>query len=171
MHRIRYFAPSDKEVKMKCPFCQAKDTKVVDSRNLKEGFSIRRRRKCESCERRFTTYETIEISMPAVVKLDGRREPYNPEKIRSGLEKACQKRPISTEQIDRVMENLEKGILEISDKEVGTKDIGNLVMMYLRNLDPVAYIRFASVYRKFQDVDEFVNDIQHEEFNFNQPQR
>lgn len=159
------------EVEMKCPFCQANETKVVDSRNLKEGFSIRRRRKCDNCMRRFTTYETIEISMPAVAKLDGRREPYNREKIRSGLEKACQKRPVSTEQIDRIIENLEKAILEISDKEVSTKDIGNLVMLYLRNLDPVAYIRFASVYRKFTDVDEFVHDIQHEENIFNQPQQ
>lgn len=154
---------------MKCPFCQASDTKVIDSRNLKEGFSIRRRRKCESCKRRFTTYESIEINMPLVVKLDGRREPFKRIKIRSGIEKACQKRPVSTEQIDRIVENLEKSILEISDKEISTKDIGHLVMMYLRNLDPVAYIRFASVYRKFTDVEEFVHDIQHEEHIFNQP--
>lgn len=154
---------------MRCPFCEAKDTKVVDSRNLKEGLSIRRRRKCEQCLRRFTTYETIEINMPVVVKLDGRREPYKREKILSGIEKACQKRPISTDQVERIVENLEKSILEVSHKEISTKDIGHLVMMYLRNLDPVAYIRFASVYRKFTDVEEFVHDIQHEEIIFNKP--
>lgn len=152
---------------MKCPFCEKSETKVVDSRLLKEGYSVRRRRKCEGCQRRFTTYETIEIQMPAVVKLDGRREPYRRDKIRAGLEKSCQKRPISTDQVDRMVENLEKNILEISDKEVSTKDIGNLMMMYLRNLDPVAYVRFASVYRKFHDVDEFVNELRDEESNFN----
>lgn len=151
---------------MRCPFCSAQDTKVVDSRILKEGLSVRRRRKCDSCKRRFTTYETIEINMPMVVKLDGRREAYIRNKIKSGISKACQKRPVSTEQIERVIDNIEKNILEISDKEISSKDIGNMVSMYLRNLDPVAYIRFASVYRKFQDVDEFVNDIKHDELNF-----
>lgn len=152
---------------MRCPFCQSNETKVVDSRLLKEGFSIRRRRKCEKCEKRFTTYENIEISMPMVVKLDGRRETFLRDKVKSGLEKACQKRPISTDQIDRVVENIEKDILEINSKEVSSREIGNLIMMYLRNLDPVAYIRFASVYRKFQDVDEFVSNIKQEESNFN----
>ncbi len=152
---------------MRCPFCDQSETKVVDSRLLKEGLSVRRRRKCESCEKRFTTYETIEISMPNIVKLDGRREPYNREKIYGGIEKACQKRPISTEQVERIVENIEKSIMDISVKEVSTKDIGKIVMMYLRNLDPVAYIRFASVYRKFQDVEEFVQDIQTEEQSYN----
>ena len=154
---------------MKCPFCNSNETKVIDSRLLKEGFSVRRRRKCEndSCERRFTTYESIELQMPAVVKLDGRREPYKREKIFLGFEKACQKRPISTDQIERVLDNIEKQILDMASKEIHSKEIGNLVMMYLRNLDPVAYIRFASVYRKFQDVEEFVNDIKHDELNFN----
>lgn len=151
---------------MKCPFCQENETKVVDSRLLKEGFSVRRRRKCEGCEKRFTTYETIEISMPNIVKLDGRREDYRQEKIREGIEKACQKRPIPTEQVDRIIENIEKSIIELSEKEVSTKDIGQIVMMYLRNLDPVAYIRFASVYRKFQDVEEFVNEIKSDEKSF-----
>lgn len=151
---------------MRCPFCDANDTKVVDSRILKEGFSVRRRRKCESCEKRYTTYETIEISMPNIVKLDGRREPFNREKILSGIQKACQKRPISTEQIDRIVENIEKNIRDISTKEVSTQEIGKILMMYLRNLDPVAYIRFASVYRKFQDVEEFVHDIQSNEQQF-----
>ena len=152
---------------MRCPFCEQSETKVVDSRLLKEGLSVRRRRKCESCEKRFTTYETIEISMPNIVKLDGRREPYNREKIYGGISKACQKRPISTDQVERIVENIEKSIRDTSSKEVSTHDIGKIVMMYLRNLDPVAYIRFASVYRKFQDVDEFVSEIQHEEETYN----
>lgn len=156
---------------MKCPYCQADDTKVVDSRLLKEGFSTRRRRKCETCERRFTTYETIEIHMPVIVKLDGRREPYNRDKLLNGIEKACQKRPISIEQIERVVDNIGKNALEISDKEIGSKEVGKLVMQYLRNLDPVAYIRFASVYRKFHDVDEFVHELQHEEEAFHNSTR
>lgn len=151
---------------MKCPFCNESETKVIDSRTLNEGFSIRRRRKCEACNRRFTTYENVEISMPMVVKLDGRREPYQREKIESGIKKACQKRPISTQQIENLIENIEKGILDISEKEVASKEIGKLVMHSLRNLDPVAYIRFASVYRKFQDIEEFVHDIQHDEQEF-----
>ena len=151
---------------MRCPFCGENDTKVVDSRILKEGYSVRRRRKCEACEKRYTTYETIEINMPNIVKLGGRREPFNREKILGGIQKACQKRPISTEQVDRIVENIEKGIRDVSTKEVSTQEIGKIVMMYLRNLDPVAYIRFASVYRKFQDVDEFVLDIQNNEQEF-----
>lgn len=153
---------------MKCPFCKESETKVIDSRLLKEGHSVRRRRKCEddSCAKRFTTYETIEINMPNIVKLDGRREAYRREKIEGGIEKACQKRPISTEQVERIISNIEKDILDLSLKEISTFEIGKIVMMYLRNLDPVAYIRFASVYRKFQDVDEFVKEIKHEEKKF-----
>ncbi len=153
---------------MKCPFCQKSETKVIDSRLLKEGLSVRRRRKCESsdCEKRFTTYETIEINMPNIVKIDGRRESYLRSKIQGGIEKACQKRPISTDQIERIINNIEKDILDLSLKEITTLDIGKIVMMYLRNLDPVAYIRFASVYRKFQDVEEFVKEIKHDEKNF-----
>lgn len=158
--------PIKKDLSMKCPFCSQSETKVVDSRLLKEGLSVRRRRKCEACEKRFTTYETIEISMPNIVKVDGRREAFRKEKIYSGIEKACQKRPISTDQVERIVENIEKKILELSTKEVTTQEIGKIVMMYLRNLDPVAYIRFASVYRTFQDVEEFVHDIQHEEESF-----
>ena len=150
---------------MKCPYCSAPDTKVLDSRNLDEGSTIRRRRKCEACQKRFTTFETVELSMPMVIKRDGRREPYKREKILSGIEKACEKRPISAIQIERIIQNIEKAVLDISDKEVSTKDVGNLVMMYLRHLDPVAYIRFAAVYRKFQDVEEFVNELKHDENN------
>lgn len=150
---------------MKCPYCSAPDTKVLDSRNLEEGSTIRRRRKCEQCQKRFTTFETVELSMPMVIKRDGRREAYQQDKIKHGIEKACEKRPISAIQIERIINNIEKAILDISDKEVLTKDIGNLVMMYLRHLDPVAYIRFAAVYRKFQDVEEFVNELKHDENN------
>lgn len=150
---------------MKCPYCSAPDTKVLDSRNSEEGSVIRRRRKCEGCQKRFTTFETIELSMPMVIKRDGRREPYNKEKINHGIQKSCEKRPISAVQIERIINNIEKAILDISDKEIQTKDVGNLVMMYLRHLDPVAYIRFAAVYRKFQDVEEFVNELKHDEYN------
>jgi transcriptional repressor NrdR len=150
---------------MRCPFCSALDTKVLDSRNLEEGCVIRRRRKCEGCQKRFTTFETVELSMPMVIKRDGRREPYKQEKILQGINKAVEKRPISAVQIERVINNIEKAILDISDKEVQSKNIGNLVMMYLRHLDPVAYIRFAAVYRKFQDVEEFVSNLQNDEFN------
>lgn len=150
---------------MKCPYCSAPDTKVLDSRNSDEGSVIRRRRKCEQCQKRFTTFETVELSMPMVIKRDGRREAYQREKILHGIEKACEKRPISAIQIDRIINNIEKAILDISDKEINTKDIGNLVMMYLRHLDPVAYVRFAAVYRKFQDVEEFVNELKHDEYN------
>lgn len=150
---------------MKCPYCSAPDTKVLDSRNLDEASTIRRRRKCESCHKRFTTFETVELSMPMVIKRDGRREPYRKEKILKGIEKAVEKRPISAIQIERIINNIEKAILDISDKEVKSQEIGNLVMMYLRHLDPVAYIRFAAVYRKFQDVDEFVNELKNDEDN------
>lgn len=151
---------------MRCPYCQNSETKVLDSRLLKEGTSVRRRRKCEDCEKRFTTYETIELSMPNIVKRDGRREAYNRSKIHEGFTKACQKRPIPTERIDKLLESIEKDIREISEKEVTSMNIGNLVMSYLRTLDPVAYIRFASVYRTFKDVDEFVKDIKHDEQNY-----
>ena len=150
---------------MKCPYCSAADTKVLDSRNLEEGSTIRRRRKCDTCQKRFTTFETVELSMPMVMKRDGRREPYRQEKIKGGIDKACEKRNISTAQVDRILHNIERSILDISDKEVQTSDIGNLVMMHLRHLDPVAYIRFAAVYRKFQDVEEFVNELKHDEHN------
>jgi transcriptional repressor NrdR len=150
---------------MKCPYCSAPDTKVLDSRNLEEGSTIRRRRKCDTCNKRFTTFETVELAMPMVIKRDGKREPYRKEKILGGINKAVEKRKIPTVQIERIIHNIEKSILDISDKEVSTSEIGNLVMMHLRHLDPVAYIRFAAVYRKFQDVEEFVNELKHDEYN------
>lgn len=148
---------------MRCPFCDFKDTKVLDSRLLQEGLSVRRRRRCTECDRRFTTYEKIEISMPMVVKNDGRREPYFREKLFSGIEKACQKRPVSTEQLEHILNNIERDIQEKHSKEVLTSEVGKKVMMYLRHLDPVAYVRFASVYSSFQDIEEFVNKLQDQE--------
>lgn len=148
---------------MNCPFCNATETKVIDSRLMQDGFSVKRRRKCEACEKRFNTFEKFEISMPMVIKSDGRREEYIRKKVLSGIEKACQKRPISTIQIDRIIENIEKSILELNDKEVSSLSIGELVMGYLRNLDPVAYVRFASVYKQFQDVEEFLKDLKDNE--------
>jgi transcriptional repressor NrdR len=156
-------AISRKSEQMKCPFCSTLDTKVLDSRTSEEGLVVRRRRKCEVCQKRFTTFETVELSMPMVIKRDGRRETFDREKIKNGIEKACQKRPVSQAQIDRIISNIEKAILDVSDKEIGAQEIGQLVMMYLRHLDPVAYVRFASVYRKFQDVAEFVNDLKSDE--------
>lgn len=152
---------------MNCPFCQAQDTKVLDSRLLSEGKEVRRRRKCESCQKRFTTYETIEVSMPAVIKRDGRSEEYRRAKLRGGLEIACKKLDVKPEQIDRIVENVEKAVMDLSDKEISSKEIGNIVMMYLRHLHPVAYVRFAAVYfREFKDVDQFLNRLKLEEQHF-----
>lgn len=150
---------------MKCPFCQEQDTKVLDSRLLSDGYSIRRRRKCQGhkCERRFTTYEKIETSMPMVIKNDGRRENYSRDKVFGGIEKASQKRPVSTAQLEHLLTNIERDIQETHQREVTTKTIGKKVMMYLRHLDPVAYVRFASVYSNFQDIEEFVGKLQDQE--------
>lgn len=148
---------------MNCPFCNAPETKVVDSRLTEEGTKTRRRRKCLSCDQRFTTFEIVDICMPVIVKSDGRREPYNRKKLLSGLDKACQKRPISVNQIEHICDSIEKNIIGMNKKEVLTKDVGLLMMNYLRNLDPVAYVRFASVYKTFKDVDEFVNDLKDSE--------
>ena len=152
---------------MNCPFCQAQDTKVLDSRLLTEGKEVRRRRKCEGCQKRFTTYETVEVSLPNVIKRDGRSEEYRRAKLRGGLEIACKKLDVKQEQLDRIVENVEKAIMDVSDKEITSKEIGNIVMMYLRHLHPVAYVRFAAVYfREFKDVDQFLNRLKQEELQF-----
>lgn len=148
---------------MKCPFCHANDTKVLDSRALEEGLSIRRRRKCEACQRRFTTYESIEITMPMVVKSDGRRENYVREKVAAGIRKACQKRQISTTQIEYIINNIERTLFEMSEKEITTHEIGKVACSYLKALDPVAYIRFASVYFDFENVDDFFKDLKQDD--------
>lgn len=144
---------------MNCPFCHQKDTRVVDSRLLQESNLVKRRRKCDSCQKRFTTFEKIQMEKLLVVKNDGRREEYDREKISSGIQKACQKRPISVLQIERMIDNIERAVYELGEQEVKTREIGNIVMNHLRELDTVSYVRFASVYRNFKDIDEFVKDL------------
>ena len=144
---------------MKCPFCGGSDDRVVDSRESREGEVIRRRRECESCGRRFTSYETIEEIPYMVVKKDGRRESFDRKKLRAGLVKACEKRPISPAQLDAIVDEIETRLHDTEEREVGTTDIGARVMDRLRELDKVAYVRFASVYRKFEDVDEFLSEL------------
>ena len=145
---------------MHCPICNATDTKVIDSRLLLEGASVRRRRKCESCESRFTTYEKVQLQMPMVVKHDGRRENYNRDKILSGIEKACQKRPISTGQINELIEKVEKKILEKHPQEVPSEILGEIIMKSLHKLDPVAFVRFASFYWDFDDIKDFIFSLE-----------
>lgn len=150
---------------MKCPHCQSIDTKVLDTRSQKNGESTRRRRECESCEARFTTIETIVINLPMVVKKDNRREPYSPEKLLGGIKAACQKRPISSSKIEQMVEAVTSWVIEHSDKEVTTDMIGHKVMTELRKIDEVAYVRFASVYKTFKDVSEFVADLSNKNTN------
>lgn len=144
---------------MKCPFCDTLEDKVVDSRMAREGGVIRRRRECLSCKRRYTTYERVEESLPMVVKKDGRREPFDRTKILSGLKKACEKRPISTATTEALTERIEKRIQEMGDTEIQSRTIGEEVMKELHQLDQVAYVRFASVYREFKDIDQFMDEL------------
>ena len=144
---------------MMCPFCRNGDTSVIDSR-ASQDFVIRRRRKCLSCDRRFTTYEKIEDSPIKVIKKDGTRVPFNREKIKSGLEKACYKRPIGDEQIEEIISKIEASLYEQFDREVPSREIGEKVMEALRKIDHVAFVRFASVYREFQDVNDFVEELE-----------
>ncbi len=144
---------------MKCPFCDKLEDKVVDSRMAREGEVIRRRRECLSCKRRYTTYERVEESLPIVVKKDGRREPFDRTKILSGLKKACEKRPISTATIEAVTDRIEKRVQEMGDTEIQSRTIGGEVMKELHQLDQVAYVRFASVYREFKDIDQFMDEL------------
>ncbi len=144
---------------MKCPACSHSDTRVVDSRLGKDGEIIRRRRECESCTHRFTTFERIEESLPMVVKKDDRRETFNRDKILSGLKRACEKRPISIETLEEALSRIEKTVQERGDKEIDATIIGQLVMEELKKLDQVAYVRFASVYREFKDINEFMHEL------------
>lgn len=144
---------------MKCPFCSSSENRVIDSRISKDGSAIRRRRECVGCGRRFTTYEFVEEVLPTVVKKDGRREPFDRTKIRAGIKKACEKRPIKTEDIERIVENVERACQEYQGDEISTTEIGEKVMKELQVLDGVAYVRFASVYRQFRDVTEFLNEL------------
>jgi transcriptional repressor NrdR len=145
---------------MRCPFCDHRDDRVVDSRVSGGGDKIRRRRECKNCERRFTTYERIEDPFPRVVKSDGSREEYDREKVRTGVELACTKRPISVQAVDGVVENVEQKLRNVGEREVSSDWIGSVVTEELRDLDPVAYIRFASVYRAFSEIQEFLAELE-----------
>lgn len=144
---------------MKCPRCGHGDNKVVDSRVGKEGDVIRRRRECLSCRKRFTTYERVEEELPLVIKRDGRREPFDRQKILTGIKKACEKRPVSYAAIERVVDALEGQFQASGEKEISSVQIGERVMAELLRLDDVAYVRFASVYRQFKDISQFVEEI------------
>jgi transcriptional repressor NrdR len=144
---------------MKCPFCNHTESKVVDSRIAKDKETIRRRRECLSCHKRFTTTERPEDALPLVVKKDGRREPFNHLKILNGLKKACEKRPISINLIEKIVNRIELHFQERGEREVKSSEIGEMVMDELHKLDGVAYVRFASVYRQFKDIQEFMNEL------------
>jgi len=145
---------------MKCPFCAKVNNKVIDSRLSKDGRTIRRRRECIECRRRFTTYERLENVLPMVVKKDGRRESFNREKITSGIRKACQKRPISVTDIEEFADSLELFFQELGKKEIESSEVGERVINTLRTWDEVAYVRFASVYRQFKDINEFTAELE-----------
>lgn len=144
---------------MKCPFCDEIEDKVVDSRMAKEGEVIRRRRECLACKRRYTTYERVEESLPVVVKKDGRREAFDRAKILAGLKKACEKRPISVATIEAVADRIEKRVQEMGETEIQSRTVGEEVMRELHQLDQIAYVRFASVYREFKDIDQFMDEL------------
>ena len=144
---------------MRCPFCDHAEDKVVDSREAQDGRTTRRRRECLACGRRFTTYERVEDVLPQVVKKDGRRESWDRDKIVKGLEIACQKRPVSREQIEALVAGVERQLQDSGEREVRSSVIGESVMGRLKELDPVAYVRFASVYREFRDVKDFVSEL------------
>ncbi len=145
---------------MRCPYCGHLEDRVVDSRESQEGQATRRRRECAGCGRRFTTYERIEEILPSVAKKDGRREPFDRKKIVEGLRIACRKRPVSAEQIEEIATAVERKLQEMGEKEIRSAVIGETVMERLRALDPVAYVRFASVYREFRDVGDFVSTLE-----------
>ena len=144
---------------MKCPYCSNLDDKVIDSRISKDGVTIRRRRECLACEKRFTTHEKIEDTLPVIIKKDNRREPFDAEKIMSGLRKACQKRDISMEQLAEITDRIERSLMERGGKEVQSSEIGEQIMQELHDLDQVAYVRFASVYRSFKDLNDFMEEV------------
>ena len=144
---------------MRCPYCGHLEDKVVDSREAKDGDSIRRRRECIECGRRFTSYERIDEIPYMVVKKDGRREPFERNKIMAGMLRACEKRPISVNQLESIANQIEKSVQDSSDRELSTSEIGKIIMRRLKALDKVAYVRFASVYLEFEDVSEFMNEL------------
>ena len=144
---------------MKCPLCGEFDTRVVDSRSIKDDTEIRRRRLCDACNHRFTTYEHAERVLPVVIKKDGRREPWNQDKILSGLRKACEKRPISVQDIEQTADTIADYARAQGEPEIESQIIGSRIMTHLHELDEVAYVRFASVYRQFKDIDEFMTEL------------
>ncbi|MBQ8632521.1 MAG: transcriptional repressor NrdR [Lachnospiraceae bacterium] len=144
---------------MKCPFCGKENTRVIDSRPADDGLSIRRRRQCDECSKRFTTYEKVEAIPLVVIKKDNNREPYDRSKIEAGVFRSCHKRPISVDQINSLVDEVETAVFNMEEKEIPSSMIGQLVMEKLRDLDPVAYVRFASVYREFKDVNTFMSEI------------
>lgn len=144
---------------MKCPFCSHTDTQVIDSRVTDEGNSIRRRRRCLSCEKRFTTFETAELRMPQIVKNNGHRAPFDEDKLRTSFSRALHKRPVSTTLIDEAVHRICNRLLQLGEREIPSRQVGEMVMNELERLDKVAYVRFASVYKSFQDVDEFSDAI------------
>ena len=145
---------------MRCPFCQTDNDRVLDSRSSEEGYAIRRRRECMQCKRRYTTYDRLEELAIKVVKKGGIREPFSREKIRLGLARACWKRPLSDDQIDTVVAEIESDVYANFETEIETQQLGEMVMEYLGRLDQVAYVRFASVYREFKDVHDFVEELE-----------
>src|SRR5271166_3791486 len=145
---------------MRCPFCRHRGNRVIDSRLSNDAALIRRRRACSACKRRFTTYERVEEAAPMVVKKDGRREPFDRAKIIAGLKRACEKRPVSMETIEQIANSIETTMAEQGDREVASKAIGSAVMNELHKIDQVAYVRFASVYRSFKDIDEFMRELE-----------
>ena len=145
---------------MRCPFCGNMDTKVIDSRLASEGMQVRRRRECVACGDRFTTYEAAELVMPRIVKSDGTREPFNEEKLLTGILRALEKRPVDTDSVDAAISHIQHRLQSCGEREIESRQLGEWVMDELRNLDQVAYVRFASVYRSFQDVSEFRDEIE-----------
>ncbi|GGA71520.1 transcriptional repressor NrdR [Neiella marina] len=144
---------------MHCPFCNQTDTKVIDSRLVSNGYQVRRRRECTACHERFTTFEGAELVMPRLVKRDGSREPFNEEKLRSGIQRALEKRPVSTEQTEQILSEIMSNLRATGEREVPSEMVGQQVMEALKNVDKVAYIRFASVYFSFEDLDDFAQAI------------
>ncbi len=144
---------------MYCPFCRTEDTKVIDSRLVSGGDQVRRRRECVECKERYTTYETAELLMPHIIKRDGRRNPFDENKMRQGMRRALEKRPVSVDELEAAVNNILRRIRETGEREVSTAFIGEQVMSELSNLDQVAYVRYASVYRKFEDINEFREEI------------
>jgi transcriptional repressor NrdR len=144
---------------MRCPFCGTDDTKVIDSRLANEGYMVRRRRECQDCAERFTTFESAELVMPRVIKNDGRREPFDEDKLRGGMQVALEKRPVKTEDVEAAVNHIKRHLIELGEREIPSRTIGELVMNELRRLDQVAFVRFASVYHSFEDVHAFREEL------------